>query len=165
MLLNGRFFLGTEEKFLFCKMLGADVCINYKKQNFPERVRAETGGKGVDIIVDLSGGDYFQQNVDCLATGGSLVNLGFKGVFDFDIEISVLGAKDISVVGNEERLKCNLSAAVVKLWPIIEAGYVRPIIGRVLSFSQVAEAHRALEDFRFPGKLLLAPQEPKHNDE
>lgn len=66
---------------------------------------------------------------------------------------------------NLERLKLLLSNVVVMLWPVIEAGYIRPIIGHVFSFSQVVEAHRALEDYCFPGKLLLLPWEPKQNDE
>lgn len=162
---------GTEEKLLLCKMLGADVCINYKKQDFRERVMAETGGKGVDIIVDINGSDYFQRNVDCLAICRSLVNLGVKGGHCADIKMSVLGAKDIRVVGgdlldgNLERLKSLLSNVVVMLWPVIKAGYIRPIIGHVFSFSQVVEAHRAFEDYCFPGKLLLVPWEPKQNVE
>ncbi|XP_073298125.1 uncharacterized protein [Primulina huaijiensis] len=154
-----------EEKLLLCKMLGADVCINYKKQDFPERVNAETGGKGVDIIVDVNGRDYFRRNVDCLAIDGSLVSLGAKSGRCADIEISVLGAKDIRVVGGggellrltSERLGWLLSNVAVRFWPLIEAGSVRPIIGAIFSFSQAAEAHRALEESVFQANYYWFP--------
>ncbi|XP_073128638.1 uncharacterized protein [Henckelia pumila] len=129
------------------KLLGADVGINYKTEDFSKRVKAETKGKGVDIILDGSGIEHFQKNLDCLARGGSLVVLGAKVGGLVDIDLSVLMKKDITIIGvdmqnlsfaNRHRL---LSDAVAKFWPLIEAGYIKPIIGKIFTFTEAVKEH------------------------
>ncbi|XP_073035594.1 uncharacterized protein [Primulina eburnea] len=151
---------GMEEKLKLCKMLGAQVCINYEKEDFCKRVKAETGEKGVDIILDVSGRDHFKKNLDCLARGGSLVILGHKFGDEVDIDLSFLAKKDVSVIGADTRkLHLFQTKFLSKFWPLIEAGHVKPIIGKIFTFSEAAEAHRALEKSSIPGKLLLVPPE------
>ncbi|XP_073041479.1 uncharacterized protein [Primulina eburnea] len=156
----------VSEELHLCKKLGAEVCINYKEQDFCKRAKAETGEKGVDIILDLSGRDHFQKNLDCLATGGSLVIFGQKLGSRVNVDLSVIVEKDINVVGGDlhnrgllayEETKLHLLDVVAKIWPLIEAGHIQPIIGKIFSFSEAGEAHRALEKCSIPGKLLLVP--------
>ncbi|XP_073147316.1 uncharacterized protein [Henckelia pumila] len=148
---------GTEEKLRYCKMLGADVCINYKKEDFCKRVKAETGEKGMDIILDVSGIENLQKNMGCLARGGSLVISGFKIGSQVDLDIFSLMKKDISIIDcvGMRRLWSNVAA---KIWPLIEAGHIKPIIGKIFTFNEAAEGHRALEEGSIPGKLLLVPE-------
>ncbi|XP_073154106.1 uncharacterized protein [Henckelia pumila] len=150
----------TEEKLRNCQTLGAQVCINYKKEDFSKRVKAETGEKGVDIVLDVDDRDHFQKNLDCLAIGGSLVILGFKNENQINIDISVLVKKDINVIGGDlenlssARIGSLFSEAGARFWPLIEGGHMRPVIGKVFRFSEAAEAHRALEKHSIPGKMF-----------
>ncbi|XP_073143679.1 uncharacterized protein [Henckelia pumila] len=162
---------GTEEKLRICQRLGADVCINYKKEDFCKRVKAETGEKGVDIILDASGRDYFQNNMDCLAEGGSVVISGHKIGSRVDVDLSFLVKKGISIIGADvanisylEREQIWYDVAA-KFWPLIEDGHIEPIIGKIFSFTEVAEAHTALEEGCIPGKLLLVPKETRSRED
>ncbi|XP_073031303.1 uncharacterized protein [Primulina eburnea] len=155
---------GTEEKLRYCKMLGADVCINYRKEDFCKCAKAETGGKGVNIILDVSGRDNFQKNMDCLARGGSLVISGFKTGSLVELDLSSLMKKDISVIGadiwnlNHRRMSQLWSDVAEKIWPLIENGRIKPIIGKIFTFAEAADAHRAFEECSIFGKLLLVPE-------
>ncbi|XP_073274547.1 uncharacterized protein [Primulina huaijiensis] len=155
---------GTEEKLRYCKMLGADVCINYRKEDFCKCAKAETGGKGVNIILDVSGRDNFQKNMDCLARGGSLVISGFKTGSLLELDLSSLMKKDISVIGadirnlNDIRMSQLWSDVAEKIWPLIENGRIKPIIGKIFTFAEAAEAHKAFEECSIFGKLLLVPE-------
>ncbi|XP_073144977.1 uncharacterized protein [Henckelia pumila] len=157
---------GTEEKLRICKLLGAEVCINYEKEDFCKRVKAETGETGVDIILDVSGKDHFQKNMDCLAKGGSIVVSGYKISSWVDVDLSSLMKKDTSIKGVDLRTIDILnesdqlwSDVEAKFWPLIEDGHIKPIIGKIFSFTEAAKAHRALEEGCIPGKLLLVPKE------
>ncbi|XP_073015537.1 uncharacterized protein [Primulina eburnea] len=135
---------GMEENLQLCKMLGAEVCINYKKQDFCKCVKSVTGERGVDFILDGSGGAHFQKNIDCLAVGGSLIILGSNSKSWANIDLSVLMHKDINVIA--------------KIWPKIESGHIKPIIGKEFSFSEATEAYKALVARRIAGKILLVSQ-------
>ncbi|XP_073145719.1 uncharacterized protein [Henckelia pumila] len=154
---------GMEEKLLLYKMLGAEVCINYKEQDFYKSVRAETGERGVDIILDASGSAHFQKNLDCLAQGGSLVILGCNSGSRVKIDLSVLMHKDVKVIGGDLRyqfptdLVSIFSKAAAKIWPLIESEHIKPKIGKTFSFAEATEAFIALEDCSIAGNILLVP--------
>lgn len=155
---------GMEEKLQLYKMLGAEVCINYKKQDLCKCVKTETGEKGVDVILDTSGRADFQKNLDCLAIGGSLVVLGSNSGSPTNIDLSVLMHKNINVLGGDLRhlfyanVESIFSDAAAKIWPLIENGHIKPVIGREFSFSEATEAYRALEEHSIAGKILLVSQ-------
>jgi putative PIG3 family NAD(P)H quinone oxidoreductase len=149
---------GTQERVDKCRELGADIAINYREEDFVEIVKAEGGA---DVILDVMGAKYLDRNIDALAFDGRLVIIGMQGGTKGELNIGKLLSKRCSVAATNLRArpvdnKATIIAAVREhLWPLIEQGAVRPIIGRRVPMSNAAEAHRALEDSQVFGKLLL----------
>ncbi|KAL0687928.1 hypothetical protein Bca4012_087605 [Brassica carinata] len=152
---------GNEEKLAACKELGADVCINYKTEDFVARVKAETDGKGVDVILDCIGAPYLQKNLDSLNFDGRLCIIGLMGGANAEIKLSSLLPKRLTVLGAALRPRSKENKAVVvaevekTVWPAIEAGKVKPVIYKYLPLSQAAEAHSLMESSSHIGKILL----------
>jgi putative PIG3 family NAD(P)H quinone oxidoreductase len=152
---------GAEDKRRRCVELGADVAIDYRNEDFVARVWEETGGRGVDMILDNMGAAYLARNVDALAVGGRLMVIGMQGGRKGELDLGVLMAKRASVTSISLRPrpraeKAEIVAAVqANLWPAIEAGEVRPVIDRVLPIQQAAEAHRVVEAGEHVGKVVL----------
>ncbi|CAI0407296.1 unnamed protein product [Linum tenue] len=154
---------GSEEKLAACRDLGADVCINYKSEDFVARVKEETDGKGVDVILDCLGASYFQRNLDSLNFDGRLFIIGLMGGAKAEMNLPTLFAKRLTVqaAGLRYRTPEN-KAAIVKeveknVWPAIAAGKVKPIVSKVFPFSVAAEAHKLIESSQHIGKILLVP--------
>ncbi|XP_039113884.1 LOW QUALITY PROTEIN: quinone oxidoreductase PIG3-like [Dioscorea cayenensis subsp. rotundata] len=152
---------GNEEKLAACKNLGADVCINYKTEDFVARIKEETGGKGVDVILDNVGGPYLQRNLDSLNIGGRLFLIGFLGGAVTNVNLAPLLIKRLTVqaAGLRSRSPEN-KAEIVKevekhVWPAIAAGKVKPVIYKSLPLSEAAEGHRLMESSIHIGKILL----------
>ncbi|KAF3647942.1 putative beta-galactosidase 6-like, partial [Capsicum annuum] len=95
---------GSEEKLAACKELGADVCINYKTEDFATRIMEETGGKGVDVILDNIGGPYFQRNLDSLNVDGRLFIIGFMGGTVTQVNLGCLAARRLTVQDTRTRM-------------------------------------------------------------
>ncbi|KAG8377253.1 hypothetical protein BUALT_Bualt08G0009000 [Buddleja alternifolia] len=154
---------GNKEKLQLCQELGAKVCINYKTEDFCKRVKAETKGKGVNIILDLVGRDYIEKNFDCLAIGGALIVIGYETGSNTIFDLQKLYQKKISVLGawtqrlSNEKIEQLLIEAQNDVWPLISRGHITPIIGKAFKFSEAVNAHRAKEKYVFPGKILLVP--------
>ncbi|KAG6517551.1 quinone oxidoreductase PIG3-like [Zingiber officinale] len=154
---------GTEEKLAACKNLGADVCINYKSEDFVARVMEETGGNGVDVILDNVGGPYLQKNLESLAIDGRLFIIGFMGGAVTQVNLSCLLAKRLTIqaAGLRNRSlenKAKIVAEVEKhVWPAIAAGKVKPIVYETFPLSEAADAHRMMESSAHIGKILLIP--------
>ncbi|CAO2047112.1 unnamed protein product [Urochloa humidicola] len=136
---------GSEEKLAACKGLGADVCINYKTEDFVERVKQETNGKGVDVILDNIGGSYLQRNLNSLGIDG--LQAGNPSKFHS------AGLRTRSPIN-----KAQIVNEVEKnVWPAIAAGKVKPVIYKTFPLSEAAEAHRLMEASTHIGKILLLP--------
>jgi putative PIG3 family NAD(P)H quinone oxidoreductase len=159
---------GTEAKLDFCRELGADVLINYREEDFAERVAEETDGSGVDVILDIIGAKYLAANVRSLAVGGRLVGIGMQGGTKAELDLGLLMRKRASVHATTLRSrppsgpggKAEIVAAVRHdVWPDVERGVIRPIVDRRLPMSRAAEAHRAVEASEHIGKVLLVPEE------
>ncbi|PKU75993.1 quinone oxidoreductase PIG3 [Dendrobium catenatum] len=154
---------GSEEKLTACKNLGADICINYKTEDFVARVKEETGGKGVDVILDNVGGAYFQRNLNSLNLDGRLFIIGFQGGTITEVNLSSILARRLTVQGAGLRSRSPENKAVIVaeveklVWPAIEAGKVRPIVYKTLPLAEAAEAHRIMESSVHVGKILLIP--------
>ncbi|MGY1727024.1 NAD(P)H-quinone oxidoreductase [Geodermatophilus sp. SYSU D01062] len=157
---------GSAAKLEFCRELGAEVTIDYTSEDFVERVREETDGAGVDVVLDNMGAKYLARNVDALAVGGRLVVIGMQGGTRAELDLGKLLAKRASVAATALRSrppagpggKADIVAAVrAEVWPDVERGVVRPIVDRRLPMSRAAEAHRVVEASEHIGKVLLLP--------
>ncbi len=157
---------GSAAKRAACRELGADVAIDYRTEDFVERVREETGGAGVDVVLDNMGAKYLARNVDVLAVDGRLVVIGMQGGSRAELDLGKLLAKRASVAATALRSrpptgpggKEGIVAAVrAEVWPDVERGVVRPVVDRRLPMSRAAEAHRVVEASEHVGKVLLLP--------
>ncbi|CAL9025713.1 unnamed protein product [Prunus brigantina] len=154
---------GSKEKLAFCKNLGADVCINYKTEDFVARVKEETGGKGVDVILDIIGAEYFRWNLDSLSFDGRLFVIGTMGGAVTEIDLRVVLSKRLTIQAAGLRYRSpENKAAVVRevennVWPAIVAGKVKPVVYKCFPLSEAAEAHRLMESSKHIGKILLLP--------
>jgi putative PIG3 family NAD(P)H quinone oxidoreductase len=155
---------GSAEKLHFCRELGAEVLINYREEDFAERVAEETGGHGVDVILDIMGAQYLAPNVRSLATGGRLVGIGMQGGTKGELDLGLLMRKRAAVHATTLRArpptgpggKAEIVAAVRHdVWPDVERGSIRPIVDRRLPMARAADAHRAVEAGEHIGKVLL----------
>ena len=153
---------GSAEKLERCAHLGADVLINYHEQDFVEVVRQETGGRGVNVILDNMGASYLDRNVTALARDGRLVIIGLQGGVTAELNINTLLRKNASVQattlrGRPESEKAAICRQVERtVWPWVHAGVVRPIIDRVLPLQEAARAHELLADGAVTGKVVLS---------
>ncbi|XP_008778217.1 quinone oxidoreductase PIG3 isoform X2 [Phoenix dactylifera] len=154
---------GTEEKLAACKQLGADICINYKTEDFVARVKEETAGKGVDVILDNIGAPYLQRNLDSLNIDGRLFIIGFQGGTVTQVNLSCLLAKRLTLQAAGLRNRSPENKAVIvgevekNVWPAIAAGKVKPVVCKSFPLSEAAEAHRLMESSAHIGKILLIP--------
>src|ERR671932_824225 len=158
---------GSQATLDVCRELGAEVGVNYRDEDFVERVREETDGAGVDVVLDNMGAKYLARNVDALATGGRLVCVGMQGGTRAELDLGKLMRKRASVHATTLRArpatgpggKAEIVAAVRHdVWPDVERGVVRPIVDRRLPMSQAAEAHRVVDASEHVGKVLLLTQ-------
>jgi putative PIG3 family NAD(P)H quinone oxidoreductase len=159
---------GTAAKLAVCRELGADVGINYRDEDFAERVREETGGRGVDVVLDNMGAKYLARNLGSLAVGGRLVCIGMQGGTKAELDLGTLMRKRAAVHATTLRSrpatgpggKAEIVAAVLHdVWPDVERGVVRPIVDRRLPMSRAAEAHAVVEASEHVGKVLLLPED------
>jgi putative PIG3 family NAD(P)H quinone oxidoreductase len=159
---------GTTAKLDVARELGADVTINYRDEDFVERVKAETDGEGVHVILDNMGAKYLARNVDALAVGGRLVSIGMQGGTKGELDLGKLMSKRAAVHATTLRSrpptgpggKAEIVRAVRHdVWPDVERGVIRPIVDRRLPMSRAAEAHRVVEASEHIGKVLLIPED------
>jgi putative PIG3 family NAD(P)H quinone oxidoreductase len=152
---------GSPEKLARCQDLGAEILVDYREDDFVERVRAATDGRGADVVLDLIGAKYLARNVDVLATNGRLVVIGLQGGTRAELDLGLLMRKRAAVLATVLRARPpEEKAAVVAsvrehVWPLIGSGTVRPVVDRVLPMADAAEAHRVLEAGATVGKVLL----------
>lgn len=152
---------GSADKLDLCRDLGAEITINYRDEDFVERLRAENGA---DVILDIMGAAYLDRNVDALAVGGRLVIIGMQGGIKAELNIAKLLAKRAGVIATSLRPrpvdgpggKGEIVAAVRdNVWPLIAEGRVKPIIGAELPIEQAQRAHELLASGEVSGKILL----------
>ncbi|MEO6790592.1 MAG: NAD(P)H-quinone oxidoreductase [Ornithinibacter sp.] len=152
---------GSPEKLKACRDLGAEVLVNYREEDFVERLREATDGHGADVILDNMGAKYLSRNVAALATAGRLVIIGMQGGTKGELDIGALLAKRGAVIATGLRSrpaaeKATIVAAVREhVWPLVEAGRVRPIVHSQFPLAEAAEAHRQMESSSHIGKILL----------
>ncbi|MCS6847736.1 MAG: NAD(P)H-quinone oxidoreductase [Anaerolineae bacterium] len=152
---------GTPEKVAFCRDLGAALAINYRQEDFAERVLAFSEGRGADVVLDFVGAPYWNANLRAMAMNGRLMLIGMLGGSRGELDLGLIMAKRITVTGTTLRRtplpeKIALTQAFVEFaMPHFERGELRPIIDSVYPLHDAAEAHRRMEANRNIGKIVL----------
>jgi NADPH:quinone reductase len=153
---------GSTQKCEACMSLGADLAIDYKTEDFVAVVKEATQGRGVDVILDMVGGDYFPRNIEALAVEGRLVQIATQAGAKSEINLVPLMQKRITVTGSTLRPRTVAQKAVIAgalrahVWPLLDSGKIRPLIHAMIPLAHAAEAHTALESGAHIGKIVLA---------
>ena len=152
---------GSDEKCAAARGVGADHAINYKAEDFVERVKDITGGKGADLILDMVAGDYTQRNLDCLAVEGRLVTIATLGGAKAQIHVGKLMVKRQTLTGSTLRARSDTFKALLaediarNAWPLVESGDLRPLMDRTFPLAEAAAAHARMEAGDHMGKIVL----------
>lgn len=152
---------GSPEKCTLCLELGAVAAIDYRREDFVARIRELTGRRGVDVVLDMVGGDYVVRDLNAMAVGGRLVLIAFQQDRMASIDIAQLMTKRLSIAGatlraRSDDVKAEIAVALQeRIWPLIEAGTIRPVVDSVCSMGQAEAAHERLASGAVSGKLLL----------
>ena len=153
---------GTGAKCATCLSLGATAAINYRTEDFADRIRTLTDGRGVDAILDLVGADYFERNLDSLAEDGRLLLVATQSGAKVDgFNLGRLMQRRLSVTGSTMRprsraFKGEIAQALLgHAWPMLERGACKPLIHAVFPFTEASEAHRLMESGDHSGKIIL----------
>ncbi len=152
---------GTDEKCAACERLGAERAINYKTADFASALMSLTGGVGIDVILDMVGALYFSRNVDLLALEGRLLQIAVLHGTKAEINLVRVLRQRITITGSTLRSRAveekgAIAEAVEKtVWPVVEAGRIRPVVYATFPLTQAAEAHRLMESGSHIGKILL----------
>ena len=152
---------GTPEKCAVCRDLGADRAIDYRQEDFVAVLKEATQGRGVDVILDMVGGPYVEKNLRSLAPEGRLVQIAFLQGSKVTLDLAHLMVRRQTLTGSTLRPRPVADKAAIarnlrdKVWPLIEAGKVRPIIDRTVPLAEAAAAHRLMESSTHIGKILL----------
>lgn len=152
---------GGADKVAACTALGADHAIDYKSQDFVAVVKEATGKRGVDVVLDMVGGDYLPRNIDCLAVDGRHVTIAFLRGPKVELNLAPVMLKRLTLTGSTLRArsaaqKAALAVAVKdKVWPLVAAGKVRPVIATTFPLERAADAHRLMESSAHIGKIML----------
>jgi NADPH2:quinone reductase len=153
---------GTDEKCRFCENLGAAKAINYETENFAEIIKQITNGKGVDVILDMIGGDYTSPNIKSLAVEGRLVLINMMMGKDVLVDLSSIMMKRLIITGSTLRardtaFKAKIAQNLEKtIWPLLASGQIKPIINEVFPANKAADAHRLMESSEHIGKIVLS---------
>ena len=153
--------VGNAEKAAACERLGARLAINYREQDFVEAVREATGGAGVDLVLDMVGGDYIARNLEVLATEGRLVQIAFLQGSQVEFNFLPMMLKRLTITGSTLRPRTVAQKAAIaaalhqQVWPLMEAGTVKPVIHATLPLAEAARAHAMMEESRHIGKIVL----------
>ncbi|WP_265521670.1 NAD(P)H-quinone oxidoreductase [Oerskovia flava] len=154
---------GGPERVARCRALGAELAVDHRDEDFVAAVREASGGQGADVVLDVVGAAYLQDNVRVLATDGRLVVIGLQKGRTGELDLGALLAKRASVTGTTLRSrpaawKARLVRDVLAhAWPLVEDGRVRPVVHARLPLDEAAEAHRLLDSGEVFGKVLLVP--------
>jgi putative PIG3 family NAD(P)H quinone oxidoreductase len=157
--------VGTDEKATRCRGLGAELAINYKKEDFAERVRDHTGGQGVDVIMDMVGAAYLERNLQLLKSYGRLVFISTLGGSQAQFNIGDLMRRRLRLIGSVLRPRSVAEKVEIKerfmaqFWPMLLDGRVRPIIDSVYPVEQANEAHQRMAEDKNIGKIVLKIRE------
>ena len=152
---------GSDDKCRACEQLGAERAINYRTEDFVDVVKQVTGGRGVDLILDIVGGEYIARDLAALAVEGRLVVIGFMGGDTATIDFRRVLGRRLTITGSTLRPrsveeKGEIAAALRReVWPLLESAKVKPVIYRTFPLEDAAAAHRLMESSEHVGKIVL----------
>lgn len=152
---------GTADKCRVCQELGAERAINYREEDFVAEVKATTGGRGADLILDMVGGDYIPRNLKALAEDGRLVMIAFLGGSKAEVNFAPLMVKRQTITGSTLRPQSDLAKARIAaelrehVWPLLDAGTIGPVMDSTYPLEQAADAHARMESSAHVGKIVL----------
>jgi putative PIG3 family NAD(P)H quinone oxidoreductase len=153
---------GSDDKCRACEALGAERGINYRTEDFAAVIHDQTDGRGVDLILDIVGGDYLAKNIQALATDGRLVVIGLLGRgASAPVDLAQVLRRWLTITGSTLRprsveQKGSIAAALRReVWPLVESGKVRPVVYRTFSLADASAAHRLIESSEHIGKIVL----------
>jgi putative PIG3 family NAD(P)H quinone oxidoreductase len=152
---------GNEEKCAACLALGADHAINYRTHDFVAEIKRLTGGHGADVVLDMVAGDYVGREIECLADDGRLAIIATQGGNASQVDAGLVLRKRLTISGSTLRPRSVAYKAALalelreRIWPLIEAGRVRPVIHQVFPAAQAAQAHALMESSTHVGKIVL----------
>lgn len=153
---------GNAEKCATCLELGAVAAINYREEDFVARVRDVTDGKGVDIILDMVGADYFARNLEALADEGRLVQIALQTGAKTELNLLSVMLRRLILTGSTLRPRSVAEKGAIartladRVWPLIAEGRIKPVIFETFPLARAADAHRLMESSRHIGKIVLA---------
>lgn len=152
---------GSDEKCRACEALGAEYAINYSTEDFVEAIKARTNGRGVDVVLDMVGGDYVAREIRCLADGGRIALISLLGGRRADLDLREVLLRRLSISGSTLRprpvaFKARIAEQLKsRIWPLLEQKKIKPVIYRSFPAAQAAQAHALLESSGHIGKLVL----------
>ncbi|MBS0309267.1 MAG: NAD(P)H-quinone oxidoreductase [Proteobacteria bacterium] len=153
---------GTDEKCRACEALGAERGINYRNEDFVEVVKTATAGKGVDVILDMVGGDYIPRELATLADDGRIAMIAFLGGSRANVDLGQILRRRLTLTGSALRprsveFKAEIAGKLrERVWPLLENGRIKPIIHQVFPLEQADQAHAMMESSAHIGKIVLA---------
>jgi NADPH2:quinone reductase len=152
---------GTAEKCAACEKLGAEKAVNYKTEDWVEIVKKATGGEGVDVILDMVGGDYTPRNLDLLRTDGRVVQIAFLRGNKTQIDLNPIMRKRLTLTGSTLRPRSVAEKAQIaqalraKVWPLFESGTLKPVIHAKFPLAKASDAHAMMDADQHTGKIVL----------
>lgn len=153
---------GSDEKCHACAELGASRAINYRQQDFVEELKDATAQRGVDVILDMVGGDYVARNIEIAAMDGRIVNIAFLRGSEVTINMMPVMLKRLTLSGSTLRPQTAQSKAAIadqlrdRVWPLIADGQIKPLVAATFPLAQAADAHRLMESSTHIGKIILS---------
>jgi NADPH2:quinone reductase len=152
---------GSADKVRACEQLGAERGINYKTEDFAEVVKSLTNGHGVDVILDMVGGDYLPREISCLADDGRIAIIATLGGAKATLDVGQVLRRRLTVTGSTLRPRSVAFKSAIashlrqRVWPMLEAGRIKPIIYETFPLEQASKAHALMESSQHVGKIML----------
>jgi len=152
---------GSKTKCEFCLQLGSDAAINYKEQDFVDEIKRLTDNQGVDVILDMIGGDYFPRNLKCMADDARLVQIAIQNGPKAEINLLPVMLKRLTITGSTLRARDDAFKAAIasklleKVWPLLASGQIKPVIHSTFALTDAALAHQLMESSQHIGKIIL----------
>ena len=152
---------GSADKCRACEELGAERAINYREEDFAAVVKSVTDGRGVDVVLDMVGGDYLPREIDCLADDGRIALIALLGGAKANVDLGQVLRRRLTITGSTLRPRPVAFKAQVarelreRVWPLLAAGRIKPVIYRTFPLEEAAEAHALMESSTHVGKIVL----------
>ena len=153
---------GSRVKCAACESLGAKRAINYREEDFVDAIKKDTGGRGVDVILDMVGGEYIQRNFSAAAVWGRIVNIAFQAGMSANVNFAGMLMKRLSFMATTLRARTNEEKGAIRdalakgVWPSIDEGRIKPIVDEIFPLAEAQAAHKRMSGGEHIGKILLS---------